>query len=146
MAFSILWSHLHRTSVAYSVHVVGFSHHINKPTTRLTSDANNFVNAKSHARKKPLLAGYMQSEKSQIKSQLRKSLLPLYILQMARSSCYVTWTLNHIPMVVQGVLGKCLACTSVKSLGHLCKQSSASVQQNRTLSHFTLPNALCNRH
>ena len=28
------------------------------PTTRLTSDVNDFVNAKSHAREKPLLAGY----------------------------------------------------------------------------------------
>ena len=27
-------------------------------TTRLTSDANDFLNAKSHVRKKPLLAGY----------------------------------------------------------------------------------------
>ena len=30
-----------------------------KPTTRLTSDANDLVNAKSHAREKPLLAGYL---------------------------------------------------------------------------------------
>ena len=30
-----------------------------KPTTRLTSEANDLVNAKSHAREKPLLAGYL---------------------------------------------------------------------------------------
>ena len=30
---------------------------VNKPTTRQTSHANDFVNAKSHAREKPLLAG-----------------------------------------------------------------------------------------
>ena len=29
-----------------------------QPTTRLTSDANDFVNTKSHAREKSLLAGY----------------------------------------------------------------------------------------
>ena len=28
-----------------------------KPTTRLTTDANDFVNAKSHEREKPLLTG-----------------------------------------------------------------------------------------
>ena len=33
--------------------------HINKPTMRLTSNADNLVvNAKSHAREKPLLTGY----------------------------------------------------------------------------------------
>ena len=31
---------------------------VNKLTTRQTSHANDFVNAKSHAREKPLLAGY----------------------------------------------------------------------------------------
>ena len=30
---------------------------VNKPATRLTSDANDFVNARSHAREKPLLTG-----------------------------------------------------------------------------------------
>ena len=33
---------------------------VNKPTTQMTSDANDFVNAKSHARENPLLAGYIQ--------------------------------------------------------------------------------------
>ena len=37
--------------------VVGFSQGVNKPTTRETTHANDFVNAKSHAREKPLLAG-----------------------------------------------------------------------------------------
>ena len=31
---------------------------VNKPTTRQTSDMNDFVNVKSHTREKPLLAGY----------------------------------------------------------------------------------------
>ena len=31
---------------------------VNKPTMRQASHANDFVNAKSHAREKPLLAGY----------------------------------------------------------------------------------------
>ena len=30
---------------------------VHKPTRRLTSNANDFVNARSNARKKPLLAG-----------------------------------------------------------------------------------------
>ena len=30
----------------------------NKPTARPISDANDFVNAKSHAREKPLLVGF----------------------------------------------------------------------------------------
>ena len=34
-----------------------FSWGVNKPTTRLTSDANDFVNAKSHARQKPCSQG-----------------------------------------------------------------------------------------
>ena len=33
--------------------------YVNKRTTRLTSGGDNFVNAISHARKKPLLAGYV---------------------------------------------------------------------------------------
>ena len=37
---------------------------INKATTRLISHANDFVNAKSHAREKPLLAGYIKMELS----------------------------------------------------------------------------------
>ena len=32
---------------------------LNKPTRRLTSNANDFVNARSNAREKPLLAGYI---------------------------------------------------------------------------------------
>lgn len=39
----------------------GFSQGINKPTTSLTSHANDFTNAKSHTRKKPLLAGYQNT-------------------------------------------------------------------------------------
>ena len=35
----------------------GFSRGVNKPITRRTRHANDFVNAKSHAREKPLLAG-----------------------------------------------------------------------------------------
>ena len=31
---------------------------VNKPTTRLRNDTNDFANAKSHARKKPLLGGW----------------------------------------------------------------------------------------
>ena len=31
---------------------------VNKPTTRQTRHAKDFLNAKSHAREKPLLAGY----------------------------------------------------------------------------------------
>ena len=30
------------------------------PTTRLTCDANDFVNAENHAREKPMLAGELQ--------------------------------------------------------------------------------------
>ena len=41
--------------------VVGFSQGVNKPTTRETTHANDFVNAKSHAREKPLLAGYLSA-------------------------------------------------------------------------------------
>ena len=33
--------------------------YVNKRTTRLTSGGDNFVNAINHARKKPLLAGYV---------------------------------------------------------------------------------------
>ena len=33
---------------------------VNKPTTQMISDANDFVNAKSLARENPLLAGYIQ--------------------------------------------------------------------------------------
>ena len=33
--------------------------YVNKRTTRLTSGEDNFVNAINHARKKPLLAGYV---------------------------------------------------------------------------------------
>ena len=32
---------------------------LNKPTRRLTSNANDFVNARSNAREKALLAGYI---------------------------------------------------------------------------------------
>ena len=41
--------------------VVGFSQGVNKPTTRETTHANDFVNAKSHAREKPLLGGYLSA-------------------------------------------------------------------------------------
>ena len=32
---------------------------VNKPTERLTNNANDFVNARSNAREKPMLAGYI---------------------------------------------------------------------------------------
>ena len=41
--------------------VVGFSQGVNKPPTRETTHANDFVNAKSHAREKPLLGGYLSA-------------------------------------------------------------------------------------
>ena len=49
--------------MGFSVHEVirvsCLSRDVNKPTTRQTRHANDFVNAKSHAREKPLLAGYI---------------------------------------------------------------------------------------
>ena len=51
-----------KSLVSLVCRVVGFCWGVqNKPTTRLTSDANDFVNAKKHAREKPLLAGYFRS-------------------------------------------------------------------------------------
>ena len=47
--------------------------HVNKPTTRQTSHTNDFVNAKSHAREKPLLEGYVSS-KTCVKSAQNRSL------------------------------------------------------------------------
>ena len=35
----------------------GFSRGVNKPTMRIASEENDFVHAKSHAKKKPPLAG-----------------------------------------------------------------------------------------
>ena len=42
----------------------GFSEGVNKPTTRMTSKENDFihVHAKTHAKKKPLLAGQIKSK------------------------------------------------------------------------------------
>ena len=36
---------------------------VNKPTRRLTSNANDFVNARSNAREKPMLAGYINPDR-----------------------------------------------------------------------------------
>ena len=47
--------------------------HINKPTTWQTSQTNDFVTAKSHAREKPLLEGYV-SLKTCVKSAQNRSL------------------------------------------------------------------------
>ena len=50
----------------------GFSRGINKPTTRLTSHVNDFTNAKSHTRKKPLLAGYQNTIFNNFKKESKK--------------------------------------------------------------------------
>lgn len=44
----------------------GFSEGVNKPTMRMTSEENDFihVHAKSHAKKKPLLAGRLSQKAS----------------------------------------------------------------------------------
>ena len=42
--------------------VVSFSQGVNKLTTRQTSHANDFVNDKSNAKEKPLLAGYRNKQ------------------------------------------------------------------------------------
>ena len=56
--FSLVWLLAFTKSFACLVcREVGFSRGVNKPTTRETRHANDFVNAKSHAREKPLLAG-----------------------------------------------------------------------------------------
>ena len=47
--------------------------HVNKPTTWQTSQTNDFVTAKSHAREKPLLEGYV-SLKTCVKSAQNRSL------------------------------------------------------------------------
>ena len=40
--------------------------HVSKPTTQLTSHVNDFINAKSNAREKTLLAGYkLKAKKGQ---------------------------------------------------------------------------------
>ena len=65
--FSLAWLLAFTKSFAWLVcRVVGlfttrvcFSRRVTKPTTRQASHANDFVNAKSHARKKPLLVGYI---------------------------------------------------------------------------------------
>ena len=41
----------------YGVIRKAVSQGVNKPSIQLTSDASDFVNAKSHAREKPLLTG-----------------------------------------------------------------------------------------
>ena len=47
--------------------------HVNKPTTWQSSQTNDFVTAKSHAREKPLLEGYV-SLKTCVKSAQNRSL------------------------------------------------------------------------
>ena len=46
--------------------VVSFSQGVNKLTTWQTSHVSDFVNDKSHAREKPLLAGYTETDKQKI--------------------------------------------------------------------------------
>ena len=36
---------------------------VNKPTRRLTSNADDFVNARSNAREKPMVAGYINPDR-----------------------------------------------------------------------------------
>ena len=60
--FSLAWLLAFTKSFAWLVcRVVGFSQGVNEPTKRETTHANDFVNAKSHAREKPLLAGYLSA-------------------------------------------------------------------------------------
>ena len=57
--FSLAWLLALTKSFAWLVcRVVVALWDVNKPTTRLTSHANDFVNAKSHVREKPLVPGY----------------------------------------------------------------------------------------
>ena len=57
--FSFAWLLAFKKSFAWLVcRVVVALWDVNKPTTRLTRHANDFVNAKNHASEKPLLAGY----------------------------------------------------------------------------------------
>ena len=57
MSFSVYESRSRGLSGLFSRSVYA-PRDVNKPTMRLSSDANDLVNAKSHSRKEPLLAGY----------------------------------------------------------------------------------------
>ena len=59
----------------------------NKPTTRLTSHRKDFVNAKSHARKKPLLAESQTVQSSKNYSLSRIPHNALYFLPSKSLSC-----------------------------------------------------------
>ena len=51
--YSVAW-----LSLAFTKSFASLVRRTYKPATRLTSDSNDFLNAKSHAREKTLLAGY----------------------------------------------------------------------------------------